>query len=257
MESLEIIENLGLSPSEASTYLALLKLGGSQASQVAKEVGVKRTTIYDLLLSLRKKGLVIVHFRGNKRVYHAQKPQRVADIFKKKLSAFQSLIPTLQSLEQKEAKALGLQLIQTKEELVNFYENILISNARQTYDSIGNTRAWMEIDEDFFQKYWKNRAKAKIKVRCLLTDSSHDVNPTDPKLLRDFRYLPKHTKFESTIDIYSDKILIINPRSSALAILITSPVMRDIFASMFELLWSFIEKQSRSAASSDPSYNKK
>ncbi|PLX27027.1 hypothetical protein C0581_03815 [Candidatus Parcubacteria bacterium] len=52
VNNLATLKNLGLSDIEAGVYLSLLKLGGSQASKIAKDVGIKRTTVYPILKKL-------------------------------------------------------------------------------------------------------------------------------------------------------------------------------------------------------------
>lgn len=233
-----ILEELGLNPLEAQVYLALIKLGGEQASAIAKEVGVKRTTIYDVLSSLTKKGFATVYFRKSKRVYHAQQPQRVADIFQRKLTAFTDLIPLLTVVEKQQVQGVGLRLIQTREELEKFHEDMVIDYAHKSYDVIGSASGFYgAFRPDFMEKFRRDRAKAKIRMRLLLTDDSRVTEPSDPNPLRVTRFLPKGFAFESNINIYPDKILMISPRMTSLAVVIEIPAMTDIFHSIFELLW--------------------
>jgi len=50
----------------------------------------------------------------------------------------------------------------------------------------------------------------------------------------------KRNEFKSTLNIFKDKVLIINPESSSLAVVIAVPAMVDIFRSMFEIIWDSI-----------------
>ncbi len=104
MENKVTLKNLGLSDIEADIYMALLKLGGSQASKIAKDVGIKRTTVYPILKKLAEAGFVTVYFKKNRRYYYAQKPQRVAALFGKKLDSFYAMIPLLEQLKKKKPK---------------------------------------------------------------------------------------------------------------------------------------------------------
>ena len=235
-----MVKNLGLSDVESSAYLALLRLGGVQASVVAKDVGVKRTTIYDVLSSLTKKGFVIVFFKKSKRLFYAQKPQRVSDLYQKKIDAFTSIIPQLQSMEKKEIQTIGLRFIQTREELEQFYVGVLKDYSGKSYDVIGSAPSWEGVDKDFFEQFRRDRAKAKITTRLLLTADSRQTNPTATSLRREYRYLPKDQVFKSTIDIFPDQVLIVSPDLTALAVVIAVPVMVDVFKSIFELLWTFV-----------------
>jgi len=237
MDNQTIIKNLGLTEQEADTYLALLRLGGSKASQIAKEIGVKRTTIYAILKALAQKGVVTVFFRKNQKFYYAKKPHQIAKIFQTKINQFELIIPVLESMEKKQTQAMGLRFIETSQELEAFYNEILEEYKNKEYRIIGQAQSWEGIDPEYFIAYRKRRAKAKIKTRILLSAESKRYNPTDPKLLREFKYLPAKYKFKSTIDIFNDKILIVSPELSALAVVIAIPAMVDIFISIFDIMW--------------------
>lgn len=243
MDQITSLKNLGLSDQEAGVYLALLKLGGAKASIIAKEVGIKRTTAYATLTQMAKKGFVNVYFRKSRRFYYAQKPTKIALLFKKKVENFSNIIPFLESLDKKQAQTFGLRFIETKRELEEFYVEILEEYKNREYSVIGNTKAWEGVEPEFFTQYRKNRAKVNIRTRLLLTSDSEKLNPTDSKLLRDYRFLPKKCQFKSTIDIFDDKILIVNPSLSSLAIVIAIPAMTDVFHTIFELLWSITPKK--------------
>ncbi len=238
MKEKQALLEFGLTESEAQTYLALFKLGGATASVVAKETGFQRTTVYPILKSLAKKGCVLVYFRKNQHYYYAQKPDKLMGLFEKKLEFFSSVIPLFESMDKKQAQAIGLRFIETKEELRKFYTDILDDN--KSYRVIGNAYIWQNIDPEFFEQYRETRARLKIKTRLLLSADSKETNPTTKDLLREFKYLPERYEFKSTLNIFKDKVLIINPESSSLAIVIAVPAMVDIFKSMFEIIWSMI-----------------
>jgi len=237
MENSTVLIELGLSKAESEVYLALLKIGGGKASQIAREMDVKRTTTYATLESLTRKGLASVYFRKSKRFYYALKPHKVASLFEKKLDLFNSMIPMLEIMEKKETQIKGLRFIETKEELKHFYDNVLEEYKNKEYYIIGSAPAWEGIDEEYFVQYRKNRAKNKTRTKLLLSSESKEINPLNTKLLREFKYLPEKYKFKSTIDIFNDQILIVSPDLSSLAVVIAIPAMVDIFKSIFEIIW--------------------
>jgi sugar-specific transcriptional regulator TrmB len=241
MEQIKALLEIGLTEQEAQTYLALLKLGGSTATILAKEVGLKRTTVYPVLESLAKKGCAFVYFRKSKRFFYAQKPGKLVNLLEKKVEFFNSVLPSFESLDKKQAQAIGLRFIETKEELKQFYEDILVEYKNKRYRVIGNAFEWESLDPEFFAYYRQSRSRLGIKTRLLLSADSKNVNPTDKSLLREFKYLPEKYQFKSTMNIFKDKILIVSPRISSLAVVIAVPVMVDIFKSMFEIIWESVE----------------
>lgn len=241
MKNSQILMDLGLSEQETSAYLSLLRLGGSLASVVARDMGVKRTTVYPILQTLTQKGFAMVYFRKNKRYFYAVRPDKLSGLFEKKLQTFNSIIPLLEAMEKKETQSLGLRFVETKEELRQFYDKILEEYKNKQYYVIGSVPAWESIDPEYFVQYRKNRAKNKTKIKLLLSSDSKDTNPTEKDLLRSFKYLPEKYHFKSNINIFDDQILIVSPELSSLAVVIAIPAMVDVFKSVFEIIWDSVE----------------
>ncbi len=237
MSTLDTLKDLGLPEQDAHIYLSLLRIGGSTASGVAKAAGVKRTTVYAILHSLAQKGFVAMYYKKSRQLYYAEKPERIKRHFEKKLENFESLIPALEALDKTKIQMTGLRFIETIDELKRFYGDILEEYRNKEYYAIGSAGAWEGLEPEFFVKYRKDRAKAGIHTKILLSNFKPEANPSDPKLLREVKFLPKKYKFKSTIDIFKDTILIVSPELTSLAVVIRVPAMVDVFKAMFEMLW--------------------
>jgi len=242
MEAEMALTSLGMSKQEASVYLATFKLSGSTATAIAKESGMQRTAVYPILKALAERGLVTIFFKGSRKIFRAQKPSRIAEIFSNKLETFNKLIPTIEALDKQQAQVFGLRFIESKSELENFYQEILDEYKNKSYYAIGNANAWEGVDPEFFIAFRKRRARNNIRTKLLLSSDSAKINPTEKELLREYKYLPATYSFKSTIDIYNDRILIISPELSSLAVVIAIPAMVDIFKSMFEIIWDSVDE---------------
>lgn len=239
----EELVNLGLTEQEAIIYIATLTLGLTKASAIAAEAGIKRTTVYHELKQLARKGFLIVSFVGKERRYRAQSPRKLINYYQRKITSFEAILPQLQSLERKHAQTPGIRFIETVDELNTFYEEILEEYAHREYKIIGDAHGWYSVSPQFLEKFRKRRAQAKIKTKLLLTADSAKVSPTDPALLREVRYLPQGYRCKTTIDIFDDKILIVSPELTSIAVVIEIPGMTDIFKMLFAMLWSQTGKQ--------------
>lgn len=240
MQTTTILQDLGLLEQEANVYLGLLKIGGGQASKVAKEVGLKRTTAYPILKALAERGFVNVYFRKSTRFYYAEKPHKIAGLFAKKLETFEQIIPALETMDKKQAQQFGLRFIETLDELKKFYGGVLdeyTRRKRKEYYVISGGTEWEALDPGWFMQFRKERARRAIKTRLILSPQFRAQNPTDPKLLRTWKFVKEEYAFKSTIDIFNDKVLIISPQLSSLAVVIAIPAMVDVFRAMFKVLW--------------------
>ena len=178
-----------------------------------------------------------MYFRKNRRFYYAEKPDKVARLFAKKVEMFESVIPALETVEKKQTQAFGLRFIETLDELKQFYEEILEEYKNKQYYIISSGEQWEGLDPQWFIRFREERGRNNIRTKLLLSPQFKGKNPTDSKLLRTWKFVPEKYSFKSTIDIYKDKVLIISPHTSSLAVVIAVPAMVDVFRSMFELLW--------------------
>lgn len=240
-EKLSLLRSLGLSDPEIAAYTALLKIGETGASELAKEMNIKRTTAYPILENLVEKAIVNSYKRGSKTYFIALSPNKLLSLYEHRLESLAGLIPMLEKLQGTQAKAYGVRFIQTKRELESFYNEILDDYKDKGYYIIGNANAFINLDPDFILKFRRKRAERNIHTKLILShDSKSAVGQNDPSLIREFKYLPEKFKFASTIDIYDDKILIVGPEIKALAVVIAIPPMVDVFRSVFEVLWENI-----------------
>ena len=56
--------NMGLSENESDVYLTALSLGPCKVSDIARNSGIKRTTVYSVMEALKKIGLIVIEQRG-------------------------------------------------------------------------------------------------------------------------------------------------------------------------------------------------
>ncbi len=237
-EKMELLRGIGLSDHEIGVYTGLLKTRGSSASELAKETGLKRTTVYPILENLIEKGIVSSYKKGSKAFFAPLAPNKLVSLYEHRLESLTNLVPVLEKLQGTQAKAYGVRFIQTKREFESFYNEILDDYRDRSYYIIGNANAFINPDPDFILEFRKKRALRNIRTKLLLShDSKLATGQDDPSLIREFKYLPEKYQFKSTIDIYDDKLLIIGPEVKALAVVIAIPPMVDVFRSNFEVLW--------------------
>ncbi len=237
-EIIEVLSEFGLSEQEVSVYIKLIELGGASATQLATEMGLKRTTAYPLLERLISHGVVIASDQGSKKFFTPIRPNKLTSLYENKLNSLTKIIPALERMQGQELKEYGVRMIKSKREFEAFYSNILDEYRDREYYIIGSVAGFLNIDRDFLISFRKKRASRNTRVKLLLShDSRAEEGQGDPKLLRSFKYLPEKYNFKSTIDIYDDKIVIIGPEVKALAVVVAIPAMVDIFRSVFEILW--------------------
>ena len=79
-----ILQEAGLTKGESKVYLALVLLGESSVTPIAREAKVSLSKIYEILENLIKKGLVSSIVKNNVKHFSAAEPERILDYLEKK-----------------------------------------------------------------------------------------------------------------------------------------------------------------------------
>ncbi|MDP2947356.1 MAG: helix-turn-helix domain-containing protein [Nanoarchaeota archaeon] len=79
-----ILQNLGLSKNESKVYFALIKIKSASVNEISRESGVPRVNSYDILESLKNKGLVGTITKANKLFFEPANPEVLFELLDKK-----------------------------------------------------------------------------------------------------------------------------------------------------------------------------
>ena len=101
------LESLGLTHNEAIAYLTLVRTGSSKTGQLLKESGLNTGKVYEILESLKRKGLVSETEINNIKQFTASPPEKLLEYIAKKKIAIEeqektatTLIPQIEAMRQ-------------------------------------------------------------------------------------------------------------------------------------------------------------
>jgi sugar-specific transcriptional regulator TrmB len=238
---LDYLIRFGVPEKEAKVYLALLELGPSSVSQVAKRAKVPRTNTYHLLNSLVSKGLVTFQDNASKMVFAAEDPQRIVQMLRSQAEEYQrlhqeakQLMPEFQSIFNKDDSKLHVRFFEGVEGLISAYEDTLTAQSEILgYASVEYQHSFFP---GYFPNYYTRRTKRGIGVKCFLADSeeSRRIKSLDKAHLRETHIVPSRFAISPEINIYDDKVAIMSLKEKFGAI-IESREVADAFRKIFEL----------------------
>lgn len=238
------LTNLGLSEEEAKVYLAILELGGSYVSAIAKRAKVNRSTCYHTLDNLVKKGLVSSFKKGKIIHFVAEDPGRFLRIAEERMMRTKDLIPQLLSLTNTLAFKPKIRFFEGIEGIKAMFEDVLTTKD----EVLGYTNLGGQIDlfPDYFKQYCHKKVKNKIKTRyiCPATDEGVDMidefypKNYDSNLLEMLMVNPKQFDFHNEIAIYGNKVAIISlNKDELIGLLMESKTIAQSMKSIFDLAW--------------------
>lgn len=239
---------LGFTEKEVSTYLALLELGNQPAANVAKKIGIPKSTALFILENLTKRGYVQKSKRGIAQYFFVDP---------------QDLIKVKQQEHQQETEALK-EVVPLLEEFktpfsykpkVTFYEGI--SGCQKVYLQLLESQTEIlemgihkDLEEKFGQKFMDNfikqRCKRNIFLRAISSDNPIDkaLQQLDDEQKRTQRFLPPNAETYSSIAIWENKVLLLNLHSDAFGILIENEAFCRTLKTLFEVLYGYLPEES-------------
>ena len=214
-----VLKELNFSEKEVAIYLTLLEIGQEKAGGIAKKANITRTTVYDILDSLLKKGLVNKYKKGAATYYGALDPNRLLtyidremessqDKLKKQKEEIKNLLPELISRQNTNNAKPKVQFYEGEKGMREAYEDTL--SAKDGIIAYANVKTMHEGLPNFFPTYYKRRSEENVFIRAILpqNEASKDRAERDQEEKRQSRFLPEDKTFSPEVNIYNNKMLI-------------------------------------------------
>ncbi len=244
----QVLQELGLTPSEIKVYLALLDLGDSTRGDIVNKSGISGSKIYDILEKLKDKGLISIYDQNQVRHFKPVNPKQILNYIdgkKEEVNKIEQdaklILPMLLVKFNSTAKEQEVELLNGLKGLeILFREQIDLLNTGETCYVIGGTKgAEEEPVVAFFQKIHLLREGKRIKTKMLYNLRQ---KVTTERFYSSKRYPHTETRYIKhtspvAIDIYKDRTVIIIFSDTITAIHIKSEDVAKSFKEYFELLW--------------------
>lgn len=239
MELNKELAQFGLQYKEDDVYLSLLELGQASVAQIAKKAGIKRTTTYDVLASLIKKGLVRETIQGKKRLFYAEPPEKIGKLLEEKQKKLNELLPALNSIYNITGSKPKIRYYEGKDGLIEVYQDTF--NYKGEIVGFLAERIIIHLGEKFYNEYQKKRKEAQITHRLIGPDTKEirelkRLSQGDRK--RVVKILPKDKfPFSIEMNIYGNKIAFMSLKEE-MGIIIESNEIADNMRLLFNLAWN-------------------
>ena len=232
------LQQIGFNLNGAKVYLALLKLGSSQAGRISKEAGINRTTTYDSINRLIEGGLVSYTVQANKKVFHAVAPFELLNQAKEKEKIVEEILPELNKIFHESKEKEESNIFKGRKGIRSILDGIL---DYKEYVSFGSSGRFLEIMKHDFELFQRMKREKKIKARVILPETSKRTEQV--KLAySNFKYIAEEFSSPTTTFVYGNNTVIIVWSENPIATLIKSEEVAKSYKNYFELLWKIAEK---------------
>jgi len=249
----QVLEEIGLTGNETKIYMCLLNNGECTTGEIYKKTDVKTGKIYDILESLKKKGLISEVIKSRVKHYNASDPKNLFEYLEEKQKninnqkqELQKVLPEILSkLKEKKSKTnieiyLGFQGLKTAfSKEIDYMKN---SKKNKTLYVIGIQERKMypkEVYDFFVFNQQPKRAKFNVKVKKILGESARGDKDEQGKNVQ-IRFLPYGSTV--SINIIGELSIIAIFAEQPIYIVIENKDAADNFIDYFNFLWKIAKK---------------
>lgn len=253
----DFLRDINLSENEISVYLASLQLGNAIVKDIANRARLNRTTAYNILLQLRKIGIVSSYQKNNIVHFSAAEPQRITDILNKRIQKqhdlkekLHNLLPELKVLYRERSSGASIKIFEGMDNVSAVY-NSVYRDLRTKTESLEFTNWGGKYDlfpEQFRYELLDRLKKHDVWSRSLLiedemTRSWHEKS-TQGMLAEQRKkiiLLPNPGwDFFCNIELYENRFAIVTYRDDIefQGVIIESNELSSMFRFLFDAVWA-------------------
>ncbi|MFT4302952.1 MAG: TrmB family transcriptional regulator [Candidatus Woesearchaeota archaeon] len=247
------LKKIGLTEGEIKIYQALLILGETTKTNLAKQSGISPSNIYDVTNRLIEKGIIskvkkngIAHFSpaNPKHILHylEQKKQEI----QKEEDVINQILPSLLAEFQKVKEKVNVEVFQGWKGLKTIFDDLINECNKNDYNYVfGASKGESEKQADiFFLKYSKIREKKGIITNIIFNEELRKRKTRIDFFLKSKNYKIKFLQQTTPAEIlmYKNKSCIIILTKNPLIIRITSKEVTSSFKQYFDIMWKIAKK---------------
>ncbi|MEK6893396.1 MAG: helix-turn-helix domain-containing protein [Nanoarchaeota archaeon] len=243
-----LLESLGLTHNEALAYITLSRIGSSKTGRLLKESGLNTGKVYEILDSLKRKGLVSETIIDNVMHFAAAPPDRLIEYIKKKKDMLEK--------EEKVAKSLIPEIEKIRQAKLPISRIVVYTGFDGFKTAVNEATKTLKPKEEVlamgvraskgeeFNRYWTQWAEQtlpKNHERVIFSDKGAFYDYKLKSKFSKIRFLESSTP--NAIVIFGEHTLLIAQYDSPVRVIfINDELAAGTFISLFEQLWKVAKK---------------
>ena len=247
----KILQDYGLSKTEAQSYLAVLELGTAPVSSIARRTWENRVTVYSSLKNLVKKWIALETPKKWSTYYSVISPEKLIHHMKDKYAALEKALPQFLAIANKYDNKPKVEFYEWLEWLKNIYENIILHGGDDMEkDEPYLTFTWTGDIDPKFQQYLMHefaprRLKFSRKTKTILSKQTGNIYGKYHTTKHESLVIDDPVfDFANEMMIYGkDKVALVMYTSQEMCgLVITSSTLHKWLKSMFNLIRKLSKK---------------
>lgn len=241
MQLKSALQQFGLNEKQAQVYLATLELGSAPVARISAKSKIPRATCYDILESLRSRGIASSFVKSKVRYYSVEDPRKILSLARQKVKSLEDIIPDLDALWGLAKERPRVRFFEGAEGIKQVYEEILQDKKDLLVFSSADDLLQAFGEEHL--KFVERRIAAKIVVKTILRDTSagQERKKFGLKELRQVKFIPPKFEYHGSIMLFGDKIAYISFIQDYVTVIIESKELVAIQRAALQFIWEKAE----------------
>ena len=238
----ELLKYVGLDESESKVYLALLDLGPSNISAIAKKAKVYRPVLYKLLPVLEARGIISQVIKKKRHLYTAESPEKLKQLFDVASKTFDSALPDLMRMYVPKCKQPVIKFFEGQNGIARVFEDfatsLMVGSHYYRYSSI---KKLYPTSSNYLPRNYSSIMKEKSKFAKGSIISNEYLAKGNDRVRQNqqWKVIPASLNIFShgiTQLIYENKVAFIDYNSNS-AFIIENKEFAEFQKSIFKLFW--------------------
>lgn len=231
------LREYGLSEKEIKVYLAALKLGPSTANRLSTATELRRSTTYDIIESLKAKGLLSTFLREKKQYFQAAEPVELLSLLHNKEEIIKRVLPQLEALKAAAGEKPKVQVFEGVRGVAAMLEQIYREKEMLVY---GSAQKAAEALKHIPPSLAYRRAELGIKARMIFERSEQArYRIKDPMIRKvtSMKFLESMRGCPTVTWIAGNQVAIVTLEKEMVGVYIIGKAISQAQRLFFEILW--------------------
>jgi sugar-specific transcriptional regulator TrmB len=232
------LQSYGLSEKEIAVYLTLLQLGSSSLQEIAQRVDLPRTTTYNTLNYLIKRGLASFIAKKGVRHYEAAGPEKLLSNLKAKEELLKSVLPEMNELKKLFKRPSSAEVYLGTKGLFTILSDVFKDKDIKYY--FGSYALSLEVLKHQPEHFRTLRMDRKIPAKIVIEPYREDIfSKPEYKKITEMRFHNSLKDFPCMIFIYDKirKVAIYTLKKDLVGVIISNEQIAQAMKMIFDIFW--------------------
>ncbi len=242
----QILEDIGLTGAEIKVYLALLKLGPSNAGPVLDRARLHNSVVHNALNRLIEKGLVSYTKQGKMHIYQASNPKHLFEYLDEKKERLERILPELLAREESSKGKPEVTVYRGVRGMREILHELLDAGGNWHY-TIGSPIESTMMGDAFWIDYHKKRHNKGIRAKIIFNESLREwtekITAGGHYPAAEIRFLKEGFEPLTETIVRNDKVGILVWTEKPAGILLHNKELAESYDKYFQYMWGIAGKE--------------